>query len=101
MCIGTISSPHLLYPYTRPELAPYFTSDVGLRRGESDEILECALSAEISNFADSLALWRASPSGLVTDVRPYREDRNWGEAEVKHLPERWFSPRWMIFDVIE
>ena len=96
-----VSSPHLLYPYTRPELAPYFTADRALRRYESDEILECTVSPDRAILEDSIELWRASPSGLVTDIHPYREDQFSAKNEPKTLPPRWFSPHWMIRDVGE
>ena len=35
-----IPSPEFVYPYTRPELSPYFTSDNKLSRGKTEEILE-------------------------------------------------------------
>jgi hypothetical protein len=81
-----IGSPHIFYPYTRPELRPYFTSDPRLKRGSSIEILECAAQ---SPTVSEPSLWRISPTGLAAEVRPHFEDVA-NVAAPKDV--QWFAP---------
>ena len=69
--LDAIFSSSVLYPYTRPELHPYFTSDSDLKRGDLDEVLECFGSPPVIE----LEFWRVSPAGLATEIRSLREDR--------------------------
>jgi len=95
-----ISTPNLFYPYTRPEIAPYFTSDSRLKRGSADEILECGIFPDTAVLQGSTGLWRVSPSGLATHVRPHFEDldefRKYGLE-----PGKWFCPFFMTRDLAE
>jgi hypothetical protein len=85
---GMLSQPNSFYPYTRPELLPYFTSDEQLRRGNTDEILEFLGSPEIMSWTE---FWRISPSGFVTNIRPHFEDNQ--EFTQRGLnPGKWFWP---------
>jgi hypothetical protein len=82
------SQPNLFYPYTRPELLPYFTSDDHLERGTTEEILEFIGPPEIMSWVE---FWRMSPSGLVTNIRPHFEDNE--EFRQRGLePGKWFWP---------
>lgn len=86
-----IPAPEFMYPYTKPELAPYFTFDAGLPRGISNEILESVALPEAVRRPE---LWRASPDGLFSDTRGYAEDFiTFNDPRLK--PGKWFSPLFM------
>jgi hypothetical protein len=92
---GMFSYMPFFYPYTRPGLTPYFASDRNLRRGAMEEILECF------NYPDAVStieLWRVSPAGLASDIRPLFED--FGEFPNFSLETgKWFSPFFMTRDL--
>jgi len=95
-----ISSPNLFYPYTRPDIAPYFTSDTRLRRGSIEEILECGLFPDKANLRGSTEFWRVSPLGLATHIRPHFEDRE--DFRERNLePGKWFCPFFLTRDIAE
>jgi hypothetical protein len=83
------------YPYTRPGLTPYFASDRNLRRGATEEILE---SFNYPDAVSTIELWRVSPAGLASDIRPLFEDS--GEFPNFNLESgKWFSPFFMTRDL--
>ena len=94
---NTISNHHAFYIYTRPELQPYFTYDGNLERSKMSEILECAVTPPV---ASSLELWRASPAGLVADVRTLDEDDE-RFSQLGLRPGKWFCPFFLTRNLAE
>jgi hypothetical protein len=90
-----LPSPNFVYPFTRPELTPYFTFDPKLSRGLSEEILECIATGDLVSISEA---WRVSPSGLVSDTRNYYEDQKRFQ-ELSHLPDKWFCAFFMTCDL--
>jgi hypothetical protein len=64
-----VASPLLFYPYTRPEISPYFIEDPDSGQG-SREILECAIFPDEAVLVGTADLWRVSLDGLATHVSP-------------------------------
>jgi hypothetical protein len=62
----------LLYPYTRPDIAPKSVTDVDAGLGD-DDFLQCDALQVAGTF------WRASSGGRITIIRQYFED-NWEKA---------------------
>jgi hypothetical protein len=86
---------NVFYPYTRPELHPYFTSDSELKRGSFDEVLECFGFPPVLL---ELEFWRVSPVGLATSIGPLQEDC--GRPNQHSLePGQWLSPFFMVRDL--
>lgn len=85
-------NPEILYPYTRPELAPYFTYDSQFTQPGFDEILECVALPQ--NNVSSTELWRLSPMAIASDVRILPEDHE-RVRQVGLEPGKWFSPLFM------
>jgi hypothetical protein len=93
-----MNGPRLFYPYTRPELAPYFTSDRDLLvQGKPEEILQTVLLPGTASITD---FWRVSPRGLATDVEQFFEDQD-GFAKRGLEPGKWFSPFFMTRSLME
>ncbi len=85
----------IFYPYTRSELLPYFNSDSDLKRGATDEVLECFGFPPV---LFSLEFWRISGAGFATDIRPLFEDRpNFVDRGLE--PGRWFCPFMAVRDL--
>ena len=90
-----LSAAQLVYPYTRSELAPYFTSDSKILRGHSNEILECVALPDV---VETIGFWRVSATGLTTDIRPHFEDR---KSFHDSPPARKFCPFFMTRHLAE
>ena len=89
----------LFYPYTRPEIAPYFTADEGSGIAMAD-ILESAVFPDNSKFADTFDLWRFHPQGYATHVRAYLEDRE-DSRTFGQTPGKWFCPLYLVRHLVE
>jgi hypothetical protein len=89
------NSPLLFYPYTRPELAPYFIEDSDSDQG-SREILECAIFPDAAVLVGTIVLWRVSLDGLCTHVSPLWEDREDMRQHSGREPGTWFCPYYMV-----
>jgi len=86
-----LSSPEMIYPYSRAELSPYFTYDPTLVRNISSEILEMVALPKFVRWPE---FWRACPEGLVTDARSYSEDHK-DTRQWNNTLNNWFSPLFM------
>jgi hypothetical protein len=86
-----LSSPEMVYPYAREGITPYFTFDQNMSQGASNEILE---SVALPNFVRFPEFWRASPDGLISDVRSHPEDYLNLKIDGE-INKRWFSPLFM------
>jgi hypothetical protein len=64
----------MFYPFTRPEIAPYFVADCFPGQGTT-EVLETDLLGETST-STLPDFWRVSSDGKASIVRAYREDRS-------------------------
>jgi hypothetical protein len=95
----TALTPQLFHVYSKPDLAPYFTSDTAPNiLGDKGEILESALFADVANSTD---FWRVNPGGFATHIRPYREDREGTRSGAGHGPGQWLCPFYVIRDLYE
>lgn len=93
-----MNGPRLFYPYTRPELAPYFTMDRDLTvQGKPEEILQTVLLPGTATITD---FWRVSPRGLATDMEQFFEDQP-SFAQRGLEPGKWFSPFFMTRSLME
>jgi hypothetical protein len=88
-----IPNPEIFYPYTRSEIAPYFTYDPNLTRSIAEEILECVALPE--REFQTAEFWRVSPHGLASDVRTFHEDHE-SFKQFGLDSGKWFSPFLMV-----
>ena len=65
----------MFYPFTRPEIAPYFVTACYPGQGDT-EVLETDLLGETLLTSTLPDFWRVSSDGKASIVRPYREDRS-------------------------
>ncbi|TBF08918.1 AlbA family DNA-binding domain-containing protein [Rhizobium ruizarguesonis] len=76
----------ILFPFDREPISPYFTSDPAVV--ERGPFLEQSLVSEVDS-GPNFELWRVSPDGIVSVIRPLRTDflefGGWQEL-------RYFSP---------
>lgn len=80
----------MFYPFTRSEIAPFFTTDPGSGQGDKD-FLECALLRDINPVLAASDMWRVSPDGKATLIRPYWEDDSSYEERTHLRPGTWFG----------
>jgi hypothetical protein len=83
----------MIYPFTRPEIAPRFTVDETSGEGGED-FIECALLNDDRRLEYSVDLWRVSTGGKVTLVRPYWEDSTSFNQRLRLNPGSWLSPNY-------
>jgi hypothetical protein len=89
-----MNNPMLFYPYTREEIAPYFTEDPDGEKRDR-EILEAAIFPDMAVLRGTIDLWRVSLDGLATQVLPFWEDRE-DLADKLGGPGTWFCPFYMV-----
>ncbi len=90
----------MMYPFTRPEIAPRFVVDETSGEGQND-FIECALLRADGRLEYSNDLWRVSTSGKVSLVRSYWEDSaDWG-SKFGILPGATFNPAEHVLAVAE
>ncbi len=92
-----VGAAHIFYPYTRRDLQPHFTSDAGLRSGKTSQLLEFIGVPELLSWGQ---FWRVSPSGLVTNSRPHREDQD-DFSKFGLETGKWFWPFSMTHGLAE
>ena len=88
----------MFWVFGETEFAPHSVTDPYLGNAE---LLECNL---ISHAVSELTLplpdfWRISPTGLVTQIRPYREDRR--DYGAGFEAETWLWPFLMAREIAE
>jgi len=90
----------MFHPFTRPEIAPYFTTDPSCGLGDAD-FLECAMLRDSKPVFFSPDMWRVSPDGKATTIRQYWEDdADWNKRANKE-PGSWLSPNMMVRAIAE
>jgi hypothetical protein len=88
----------MFHIFTKPGIAPAFTTDPAIERGEQD-FLECSLLADTSAYgADT---WRAGTDGKATLIREYWEDNDNSALRTGLNAGSWFSPNMMARSIGE
>jgi hypothetical protein len=95
-----VNSPLLFYPYTLPQIAPYFIEDPESGQGNR-ELLECALFEDTPIVFPRIDFWRVSLDGLATHIRPFWEDREDMREHSKREPGSWFCPFYTVRSLAE
>jgi hypothetical protein len=89
----------MIYPFSRPEIAPYFVTDEA--SGQSHhEILETSLLGETNVDTTLPDFWRVSLDGKVSLLRAYREDRA-PDPQRGLQPGEWFRPFFLAREIAE
>lgn len=87
----------MFHVYTRPEIAPVFVTDPAF--GE-DDFVQCAMARDSRPVFLATDMWRVSPDGLATIIRPYWEDdpayEKYGKAVGSFL-----SPQFLVRQLAE
>ena len=88
----------MFWVFDETEFAPRSVTDPNLN---NNELLECSLiSQEFSELTLPLPdFWRVSPTGLATQIRPYREDRR--DFGAGFEAETWLWPFLMAREIAE
>jgi hypothetical protein len=87
----------MFYVFTKQGIAPSFVTDAASGQGESD-FVECRLMRDPEPVLTAYDMWRISPDGYATIIRPYWEDTH---AVGTNNPETWFSPRLLARELAE
>jgi len=90
----------MFYVFSKPELAPAFTTEPAIDRGEED-FLECSLLNDTSVRDFGADSWRMSVDGKATLLREYWEDNADAALTTGLKPGSWFSPNMMARSLAE
>jgi hypothetical protein len=89
----------MFYPFTRPEIAPYFITDEASGQ-DHHEILESNLLGDTLLDTALPDFWRVSLDGKASLLRAYREDRT-AYPERGLNPGQWFRPFFLAREIAE
>ncbi len=90
----------MFYVFTRPEIAPFFHTDIASGQGEKD-FLECALVRDPEPKTDGFDMWRVAADGKATLIREYWEDQPAWNKQFNRTPGTWLSPNLMMRSLAE
>ncbi len=90
----------MFYVFSKPGIAPTFTVDPAVDRGE-DDFLECSLLVDSSNRGFGADTWRVASDGKATLIRDYWEDDINTVPMTGMQPGSWFSPNIMARSLAE
>lgn len=81
----------MFYPFTRREIEPRIMIDEASGEGQDDFVETALVRARESQHVHT-DLWRVTPAGKATIIRPYWEDNPDWASQTSREPGSWFSP---------
>jgi Putative DNA-binding domain len=90
----------MMYPFSPAEISPYFTVDEKSGEGQED-FIECSLLRKADRMEFASDMWRVTPSGKVTIIRPYWEDDSDWNRKNGSEPGTSFDPKIQVRSVAE